>query len=148
MCGISGFAHRDPGRPINKKMLCAMTDIIRHRGPDGEGFYSGPGVGLGFRRLSIIDLETGDQPIVNEDGSLVLVCNGEIYNYEELRAQLVKRGHHFRTRSDAETILHLYEEHEADCLKYLRGMFAFALWDENRRRLFLARDRLGIKPLH
>jgi asparagine synthase (glutamine-hydrolysing) len=148
MCGISGFAHRDPGRPINKQMLSAMTDIIRHRGPDGEGFYSGPGVGLGFRRLSIIDLETGDQPIVNEDGSLVLICNGEIYNYEELRAQLVKRGHHFRTRSDAETILHLYEEHEADCLKYLRGMFAFALWDKNRRRLFLARDRLGIKPLH
>jgi asparagine synthase (glutamine-hydrolysing) len=147
VCGISGFVYRDPGRPVNEKMLSAMTDILRHRGPDGEGFYKGPGAGLGFRRLSIIDLETGGQPIANEDGSLVLVCNGEIYNYIELRNLLIQKGHFFQTESDVEVILHLYEEHEVGCLKYLRGMFAFALWNRNKQELFLARDRLGIKPL-
>jgi asparagine synthase (glutamine-hydrolysing) len=124
-----------------------MSESIRHRGPDGEGFYPGPGAGLGFRRLSIIDLDTGDQPIANENGSIILVCNGEIYNFIELRSELISKGHFFKTKSDAEVILHLYEDFEVDCLHHLRGMFAFALWDSNKRRLFLARDRLGIKPL-
>jgi len=147
MCGISGYAYSDPYRPVNEMLLRAMTDILKHRGPDGEGFYSGPGAGLGFRRLSIIDLDTGDQPIANEHGSLMMVCNGEIYNYIELRNQLISKGHYFKTHSDAEVILHLYEEYELDCLKHLRGMFALALWDATKKRLFLARDRLGIKPL-
>ena len=148
MCGISGFVHKDPHQPVDMKVLRRMTDIVRHRGPDGEGFYEGPGAGLGFRRLSIIDLETGDQPIANETGSLQLICNGEIYNYVELRKKLVEKGHFFRTKSDAEVILHLYEEYQTDCLTHLRGMFAFALWDNARQQMFLARDRLGIKPLH
>jgi asparagine synthase (glutamine-hydrolysing) len=124
-----------------------MTEMMRHRGPDGEGFYTGPGAGLGFRRLSIIDLNTGNQPISNEDGSLHLVCNGEIYNFIELRRQMTTQGHSFKTQSDAEVILHLYEAYGFDCLHHLRGMFAFALWDSKKRHLFLARDRLGIKPL-
>lgn len=148
MCGISGFAHKDPLQPIDVQMLRQMTDIIRHRGPDGKGFYEGPGAGLGFRRLSIIDLETGNQPLTNENGTLRLICNGEIYNYLELRKKLVQKGHFFRTRTDTEVIVHLYEEYGTDCLSHLRGMFAFALWDNDRQQLFLARDRLGIKPLH
>jgi len=148
MCGISGFVHKDPHQPIDMRILRRMTDIMRHRGPDGEGFYEGPGAGLGFRRLSIIDLETGDQPIANETRSLHLICNGEIYNYVELRKKLLQKGHFFRTKSDAEVVVHLYEEYGTECLSYLRGMFAFALWDNERQQLFLARDRLGIKPLH
>ena len=148
MCGICGVVHSDPARRVERGLLQRMADSLRHRGPDGEGFHLEPGVGLGFRRLSIIDLETGDQPIANEDGSIVVVGNGEIYNFEELREALAAAGHRFRTRSDIEVIVHLYEEHGPDCLAHLRGMFGFALWDARRRRLLLARDRFGIKPLH
>jgi len=148
MCGIAGIALKEGSRPVDAALLQAMTDRLRHRGPDAEGTFSAPGIGLGSRRLSIIDLETGDQPIANEDGSIVVVCNGEIYNYVELRAELLAAGHEFRTQSDTEVIVHLYEEHGVGCVERLRGMFALALWDSSRRRLFLARDRLGIKPLY
>jgi asparagine synthase (glutamine-hydrolysing) len=148
MCGICGILPANFDQPTDQAMLRKMTDIMIHRGPDGEGYYAAPGIGLGVRRLSIIDLETGDQPIFNEDGKIVLVCNGEIYNYIELRNQLLAKGHQFHTHSDVEVIAHLYEEHGILCLNHLRGMFAFALWDAEKRTLFLARDRLGIKPLH
>jgi len=148
MCGICGVVAADPRRPIDAAMVRAMTDTLWHRGPDGEGYHVTDGVGLGMRRLSIVDLETGDQPIASEDGSIVLVCNGEIYNHVELRRELERAGHRFRTRSDVEVILHLYEDRGPSCVEALRGMFAFALWDGSRRRLVLARDRLGIKPLH
>jgi asparagine synthase (glutamine-hydrolysing) len=148
MCGICGVVARDSSGPIDGPMLERMTDILRHRGPDGRGFLRAPGVGLGVQRLSIVDLETGDQPIAGEDGTVTLVCNGEIYNSPELRTELEGRGHRFRTRSDVEVIVHLYEEQGVECLHRLRGMFAFALWDGPRRRVMLARDRLGIKPLH
>lgn len=125
-----------------------MADAITHRGPDDEGYYvSGP-VGLGFRRLSIIDLNTGHQPISNEDGSVWIVFNGEIYNYQELRQQLQAKGHVFRTQTDTEVIVHLYEEYGESCVEKLRGMFAFAIWDDHQKTLFLARDRVGIKPLY
>ena len=148
MCGIAGIAFADPARTPDRGMLERMTEIVRHRGPDGAGLHAAPGVGLGVRRLAIVDVETGAQPIASEDGSLVLVCNGEIYNFVELRQELAARGHRFRTGSDVEVILHLYEELGPSCLSRLRGMFGFALWDSRRRRLMLARDRLGIKPLH
>ena len=125
-----------------------MTGILRHRGPDSNGFHSEPGIGLGVQRLAINDLETGDQPISNAEGTVTVVCNGEIYNFVELRRELQAAGHHFRTGSDVEVIVHLYEDYGVECLDRLRGMFAFALWDAPRRRLMLARDRLGIKPLH
>jgi asparagine synthase (glutamine-hydrolysing) len=125
-----------------------MTLAVRHRGPDGQGFHVGPGIGLGFRRLAIVDLRTGDQPIGNEDGTILVICNGEIYNHVELRAELEARGHRFRTRSDVEVIVHLYEDLGLEAVSPLRGMFGFALWDAARRRLWLVRDRLGIKPLH
>lgn len=128
-------------------MLTRMTNIMTHRGPDNNGFFVSPGIGMGIRRLSIIDLQTGDQPVSNEDGTVTLVCNGEIYNFQELRKKLMVAGHRFKTNSDVEVIVHLYEDHGEECLKYLRGMFSFALWDARRRRLLLARDRLGIKPL-
>ena len=148
MCGIAGIALKEGTRPVDAALLQAMTDRLRHRGPDAEGTFVSAGIGLGSRRLSIIDLETGDQPIANEDGSIVVVCNGEIYNYVELRAELLAAGHEFRTQSDTEVIVHLYEEHGVGCVERLRGMFALALWDSGRRRLVLARDRLGIKPLY
>ena len=125
-----------------------MCGAIVHRGPDDEGLYMGSGVALGMRRLSIIDLQSGHQPISNEDGSVWVVFNGEIYNFEALRQTLECRGHRFRTQTDTEVIAHLYEDHGPELVNHLRGMFAFAVWDQRRRRLLLARDRLGIKPLY
>jgi asparagine synthase (glutamine-hydrolysing) len=147
MCGICGIVARDRRAPVDEALLRRMAAAAVHRGPDGEGFHLAPGVGLGFRRLSIIDLEGGQQPIASEDGLVHVVCNGEIYNHIELRAALCARGHLFRTHSDAEVIVHLYEEHGDACLEHLRGMFGLAVWDERRGRLLLARDRPGIKPL-
>lgn len=146
MCGIAGFLNLDGG-PASSSWLKAMTDSIAHRGPDGDGHYIDGPVGLGHRRLSIIDLEAGRQPLSNEDGTVWITFNGEIYNYQELRQRLHGLGHRFRTDSDTETIVHAYEQWGVECLQQLRGMFAFAIWDARSRRLFLARDRIGIKPL-
>jgi asparagine synthase (glutamine-hydrolysing) len=146
MCGICGVVNSQPLDPVDREALASMNRRIAHRGPDDEGFYVGPGIGLAMRRLSIIDLATGHQPISNEDGTLWIVYNGEIYNHAQLRRELEERGHQYRTQSDTETILHLYEEYGRGSVSRLRGMFAFAIWDERRRRLFAARDRLGIKP--
>ncbi|HTM36185.1 MAG TPA: asparagine synthase (glutamine-hydrolyzing) [Terriglobales bacterium] len=148
MCGICGIYQYRPGEPVQPETLGAMLHSIRHRGPDGEGMHLEPTLGLGSRRLSIIDLPRGGQPIYNEDGSVVVVFNGEIYNYRELARYLQDRGHKFSTASDTEVIVHLYEQLGDDCVQKLHGMFAFALWDVQRRRLLLARDRLGIKPLY
>jgi asparagine synthase (glutamine-hydrolysing) len=152
MCGIAGAVWVNPDGLIDQPTLDRMTDILQHRGPDDRGTYwrqfaNGSGVGLGHRRLSIIDVGGGRQPIGNEDGTVWIVFNGEIYNYVELRDDLILRGHRFRTNSDTETIVHLYEEFGVECLSRLRGMFAFAIWDERQRLLFLARDRMGQKPL-
>jgi asparagine synthase (glutamine-hydrolysing) len=143
MCGIAGLVGQGLA---GRAALGRMLDAIRHRGPDGEGAWQGEGVALGHRRLAVIDLDGGRQPIGNEDGTAWLVCNGEIYNYRELRRDLLARGHRFRTESDSEVILHLYEDLGEDCVRHLRGMFAFAIWDGRRRRLLAARDRLGQKP--
>ncbi len=148
MCGIAGFAHLDLDDGQAATLLRDMTGIIRHRGPDDEGHWIGDGVGLGMRRLSIIDVSGGSQPITNEDGSVIVVFNGEIYNYQTLRHDLEAAGHYFTTRSDTEAIVHAYEEDGLDFVRRLRGMFAIALWDRQRRRLVLARDRFGKKPLH
>lgn len=148
MCGIAGLIDlRQEGR-IDRDVLTRMTDTLMHRGPDLGGFFVEESVGLGFRRLSIIDLQTGDQPLFNEDGSLVLTCNGEIYNYKELRAELEDKGHVFRTRTDVEVLLHLYEEEGPELLGRLNGQFAFVLYDRRERSLFLARDQFGICPLY
>jgi asparagine synthase (glutamine-hydrolysing) len=147
MCGIAGVLYRD-GRPIERDRLEAMSAAIHHRGPDGEGIFQASGIGLVHRRLSIIDLEGGRQPLANEDNSIQVVFNGEIYNYQDLRQRLLTRGHRFVTHSDTEVLVHLYEEVGDKLVEQLRGMFAFALWDESSRRLLLARDRLGIKPLY
>src|SRR4030095_10015796 len=125
-----------------------MADAIRHRGPDDEGFYISGQIGLGFRRLSIIDLAGGHQPLSNEDGTVWIVFNGEIYNYQTLRDDLLSKGHVFKTKADTEVIVHLYEEYGTDCVQRLRGMFGFAIWDAHQEQLFLARDRVGIKPLY
>lgn len=148
MCGICGIFHFDRGNPVDRGVLEGMNRRILHRGPDEDGFFVSGNVGLAMRRLSIIDLSAGQQPVTNEDGNLFLIYNGEIYNHRELRSKLEARGHRFRSRSDTETIVHLYEEYGSDSVQHLRGMFAFALWDARRRRLFLARDRLGIKPIY
>jgi asparagine synthase (glutamine-hydrolysing) len=147
MCGIAGYVSTDAATD-RMVLVRGMADAVRHRGPDDEGFYSAPGVGLGMRRLSIVDLACSHQPIASEDGSLQLVFNGEIYNYVELRADLERRGHQLRTHGDTETLVHLYEEYGTDMFRHLRGMFAFALWDSRSRTLLLARDRLGKKPLN
>ena len=148
MCGIAGVMYADGGRPVDPAILKAMGDSIAHRGPDAEGFWTGAGVGLVHRRLSIIDLSGGAQPLGNEDGSVQVVFNGEIYNYQPLRTWLLERGHQLRTHSDTEVLVHLYEEVGDALVERLRGMFAFALWDSRRQRLLLGRDRLGIKPLY
>src|SRR5256885_3247690 len=148
MCGIAGVIKFGRDQRVNPDTIRQMCSVMAHRGPDDDGFYvSGP-VGLGMRRLSIVDLARGHQPISNEEETAWIVFNGEIYNHAELREQLQLRGHRYRTNSDTETIVHLYEEYGRDCVKHLRGMFAFAIWDRRSRRLFVARDRLGIKPLY
>lgn len=148
MCGIAGFVKFGQNVSADPAIVRQMCDLIRHRGPDDQGIHTDGGVGLGMRRLSIVDLATGNQPISNEDGSVALVFNGEIYNHQVLRAELTSRGHVYRTQSDTESIVHAYEEYGHECVKHLRGMFAFALWDARKRCLFIARDRLGIKPLY
>jgi len=157
MCGIAGFADRGAGDSAGQAparleaefgLVHRMCEVIRHRGPDDEGIHVEPGLGIGMRRLSIIDLAGGHQPIHNETGTIWIVFNGEIYNYRELRADLEARGHHFATASDTESIVHAYEEWGADAFRRLRGMFGIALWDQPNRTLLLARDRAGIKPLH
>jgi asparagine synthase (glutamine-hydrolysing) len=152
MCGITGIA--DLGGPVRPEVLRRMTNTLRHRGPDEESYHipvpaaGGAAVGFGFRRLAIIDLLGGRQPMCNEDGAIWIVCNGEIYNHADLRLELEAKGHTFRTHSDVEPLLHLYEEHGADCLAKVNGMFALAIWDAQNQTLFLARDRLGKKPLY
>jgi asparagine synthase (glutamine-hydrolysing) len=148
MCGIAGIVSSDRSERIEEALVHQMCEAIVHRGPDDEGLLARNNVGLGMRRLSIIDLSGGHQPIFNEDRSTWIVFNGEIYNFPELRAELEARGHHFSTHTDTETIVHLYEDMGADCVQKLRGMFAFALWDDRRQSLLIARDRLGKKPLH
>jgi asparagine synthase (glutamine-hydrolysing) len=147
MCGIAGIYNTDR-RPVDNRLLKRMGDVLRHRGPDDEGNYTDGNLGFAFRRLSIIDLAGGHQPMLNEDGSCAIVFNGEIYNYLELKTYLISKGHVFKTNSDTEVILHLYDERGDDCVHDLRGMFAFAIWDRKKQRLFLARDRLGVKPLY
>ena len=148
MCGIVGLARGLDTRPLQVESVRRMADAIRHRGPDDEGFHVADRAVIGMRRLSIIDLSGGHQPIANEDETLWLVCNGEIYNFRELRADLIRKGHRFRTGSDVEVLLHLYEEHGERFLEHASGMFAVALWDQRRQRLIVARDRLGMKPLY
>lgn len=148
MCGIAGVLNYKKNIPVSLEILKAMNNKLVHRGPDDEGFYIKDNLGLAFRRLSIIDLSTGNQPIHNEDKTLWVIFNGEIYNYVELRRDLMEQGHTFYTKSDTEVIVHLYEEYGLDFPKYLNGMYAIALWDENNKNLFLLRDRVGIKPLY
>ncbi len=147
MCGIVGTLDWSGRHPPDSGLLRQMLGVIRHRGPDEFGVYLDRQVALGCARLSIIDLDTGQQPICNEDGSLWIVQNGEVYNYLELRSGLVQRGHRFTTKTDTEVILHLFEEQGQACLERLNGQFAIAIWDSVRETLFLARDRLGIRPL-
>ncbi|MFY9700928.1 MAG: asparagine synthase (glutamine-hydrolyzing), partial [Terriglobales bacterium] len=148
MCGIAGILEFGRDTRANPAALREMCRAITHRGPDDEGFYTDGAVGIGMRRLSIVDVAGGHQPISNEDGTLWIVFNGEIYNHLALREQLIARGHRYSTHSDTETIIHLFEEYGADCVQHLRGMFAFAIWNRNTKTLFIARDRLGIKPLY
>ncbi len=148
MCGIAGILKLNPQETVEESRLKLMRDMLRHRGPDGEGLLVDGPIGLGHRRLAIVDVAGGHQPMANEDDTVWIVFNGEIYNHAALRPGLEARGHRYRTRSDTETILHLYEEEGERCLERLSGMFAFALWDRARGRLLLARDRLGIKPLY
>ena len=145
MCGIAGFVSKEKSK---KKIIKKMCDKIKHRGPDGEGYYVDQNVALGHRRLSIIDLSTGDQPMFNEDESIVVVFNGEIYNYIELKDELKKLGHKFKTKSDTEVLVHGYEEYKKDLPKKLRGMFSFVIWDKQKKELFGARDHFGIKPMY
>jgi asparagine synthase (glutamine-hydrolysing) len=149
MCGINGIAlSTKSGRHVQRDVLERMRDVMTHRGPDDSGIFIEDQVGLGHRRLSIVDVAAGHQPMTNEDGSLQIIFNGEIYNHADFRAELEQRGHVYRTHCDTETILHLYEEHGAGCVNFLRGMFAFAIWNRKTRELFIARDRLGVKPLY
>lgn len=148
MCGISGIFNRN-GEPVSPVLLRRMTDAIAHRGPDGEGFYTDSFIGLGHRRLAIIDLSpAGHQPMLTPDGQFSIVYNGEVYNFQELRLELEALGHHFRSRTDSEVVLHAYAEWGEHCVNRFNGMFAFAIWDKQRQELFLARDRYGVKPLY
>ena len=142
MCGIVGIVNTN-ARGVDEALLSRMCDAIAHRGPDDDGFYVNGRVGLGMRRLAIIDVAGGQQPIHNHDRTAWIVFNGEIYNYLELRRDLEKEGYRFYTNSDTEAIVHAYDRYGTDCPKYLRGMFAFAIWDERKQELFLARDRVG-----
>lgn len=149
MCGICGIANQDGGGVIEERLVRQMIAVQGHRGPDDDGFYGAPGIGLGFCRLSILDLTpAGHQPMTNEDGSIWLTFNGEIYNFQELVPQLERAGHHFRSHSDSEVIIHAYEQWGTDCLSRFNGMFAFAIWNSRKRTVFIARDRLGVKPLY
>ena len=148
MCGICGIIDLTKQQRADPELARRMSQLIAHRGPDGDGFYTAPNVALGMRRLSIIDVDGSDQPLYNEDGSIALVFNGEIYNYRELRADLLAKGHHLRTEGDGETLIHLYEEYGLDFFRCLRGMYGFALWDANAERLVLAVDHIGMKPLY
>ena len=148
MCGICGVISFQPKAPVERSILLQMNASLRHRGPDDEGYYEDDQVSLAVRRLSIIDLHTGGQPISNESGDIWVVYNGEIYNFQEVRAALEQRGHIFKTQTDTEVIVHAYEEYGDECVTHFNGMFAIALWDAREQRLFLARDRLGIKPLY
>ena len=148
MCGIAGIFHADPETPVRSELVQRMVAVLRHRGPDDEGSYVRGPIGLAVRRLEIVDPAGGAQPLCNEDGSVVAAFNGEIYNFRELQRTLVAQGHRFATDTDTEVIVHAYEEYGTTCVDHLRGMFAFAVWDERRRSLFLARDCFGIKPLY
>ena len=147
MCGIAGIVNLQAGPP-DRGVVQGMMDVMRHRGPDGEGIYSDPQVALGHVRLSIIDVEGSKQPLANEDETVWVIFNGEIYNYRDLRDELAAKGHRLRTQGDTETLVHLYEDYGPEMVHRLVGMFAFAIWDKKNRQLFLARDRLGIKPLY
>src|ERR1700728_2101245 len=148
MCGITGIMQFGNDTRVEPATLRRMCAAMVHRGPDDEGIYTAGSVGLGMRRLSIVDLATGHQPLSNEDATAWIVFNGEIYNHAALREKLQSLGHRYSTNSDTETIVHLYEEYGKDCVQHLRGMFAFAIWDTKKKSLFIARDRLGIKPLY
>ena len=149
MCGINGIAFSSgSGKKINREMLAAMRDEITHRGPDDAGLFVDANIGFGHRRLSIVDVAHGAQPMANADETCVIIYNGEVYNHAEHRADLEASGYEFQTHCDTETILHLYEKHGAKCVEYLRGMFAFAVWDKRKNELFIARDRFGVKPLY
>lgn len=148
MCGIAGIVSRDPISPEEGRALAAMLERLVHRGPDDSGQTLTDHAALGHRRLSVIDLETGHQPIANETGTIWAVVNGEIYNFLELRDDLIGRGHVFRSAGDAECLVHLYEEHGEDCVEFMDGMFALAVWAQRERTLLLARDRMGVKPLY
>lgn len=148
MCGISGYLHFDDERKASKVLIKKMNDLLTHRGPDGEGFHVSKNIALGHRRLSIIDLHTGEQPMYSEDGKIILIFNGEIYNYLELREELIQLGNKFTTSSDTEVIINAYRTWGIDCQNHFNGMWAFALWDDSKQQLFLSRDRIGEKPLH
>jgi len=148
MCGLTGIFHFDSNRDVDKTKLNKITDTLIHRGPDGEGYFVDNNIGLGHRRLSIIDLETGNQPMYSPDGKIVIVFNGEIYNYIELKSDLIKKGYKFKTKSDTEIIINSYLEWGIECQNKLNGMWAFAIWDARKKQLFLSRDRIGEKPLH
>src|SRR5262249_56754032 len=148
MCGICGIIRLRGGPPVTAEAAAGMASVLTHRGPDDGGLLADGAVALGHRRLAIVDLAGGHQPMANEEGSIWIVFNGEIFNHRDLRAELIACGHRYATASDTETLIHLYEEEGEACVERLRGMFAFALWDAPRKRLFLARDRLGIKPLY
>ena len=149
MCGINGIAFSpNSGRHVNEARLIAMRDVLEHRGPDDGGIFVDENIGLGHRRLAIVDPRLGVQPMFSGDRSVAMVYNGEVYNHADYREDLESRGYKFHTHSDTETILNLYQEHGRDCVDHLRGMFAFAIWDARKRELFIARDRFGVKPLY